>query len=157
MKKLSDRTKKIIGNASLAVPFGFVAYNKLNEKLSKQNKDSRKINNTKTSLNSIWSGIFGIYIAAFGFQLDIWTPKQFKEFRKKTKQTSIENSIKESHKDFLLQAIDSDKNGLSIKEQYRIHSLMGIQDSATNYFPTSNDWERAYQNYLELNPTNEQE
>jgi hypothetical protein len=150
MKKLSDKTKKIIGNAFLTLPFGFIAYGKLDEKLPKQNKDSIKISKRKTNLNAIWSSLSIGYLIA-GYATGIWTPKQFKEFYKTNKQILIENSIKASHKNALMQIIDSDENGLNRREQYKIDSLMGIQDSLPSYIPTLDDWERAYINRFKKN------
>ncbi|MFA5953484.1 MAG: hypothetical protein WC812_02730 [Candidatus Pacearchaeota archaeon] len=153
MKKLSDRTKKIIGNVSLAVPFGYLGYASIyNDHLSKkENKDSGKVYSSKIIGNLIYTTILSVWVL-WGVMTNDWTPKQIinghKQRIEKEKENSRQKLIKEIKKKSLIEEIDKDKNGLSYDEQFQIYKLMGISDSSKIYQPTLDDWERAYDKYI---------
>jgi hypothetical protein len=71
------------------------------------------------------------------------TPNPFKQ-RKALQNQFIKAETLSKYKTDLTNFIDVNNNGLSLSEQHKLYTLMGIQDSSSNYTPKLADWNRAY-------------
>jgi len=90
------------------------------------------------------SGPGCVYLAAIGLGIFYTLMSSFGEKREKEKiKTDFFRSKLETF-------VDTNKDGLSFEENHEIRKLMNLQDSAATYFPKLQDWERGYENMLNI-------
>ncbi len=133
--------KRIGKNSWKVIPFvGFVAYNFVGINKDKEKEIPTLVRTGKVLMHILWTSLWVSY-SVVGASAHEWNPKDqiedFREVSKKNKKLKTYKAIVTAH-------IDSDENGLSNREDYKIKELMGVQDSSKTYAPSFEDWERAY-------------
>lgn len=127
LKSTSDYIKR---NSLKPLPFvGFIDY-----MINGFEKDKLKTGMIKFTIHLLYAGtIMGL------------TAINMVDVKKDSLQNyRLDNNTKSHHKSVVKDYVDKNNDGISRKEQYKIDTLMNIQNKHADYKPTSEDWERAY-------------